>query len=334
MSGTRTLKVFTDDQLDLLQKLLATKVVHMGGRKFEEGDWNEIYCDALGIPPLGWSNLNIDAVNGNIGVEQKQVCVKSKIDDIRKTCGTSMMHPSLTRSIRIEGNTSNDPNATMADVFRQYDELMEERKAFIRTQSALPEDAAVAMRVGWLLWQESLRQFLYFEELTVVPDPADYYAVWQQNKSKGTRKASLSLWIFEKAEPHRKRYSVTTTAGAKIQPYFDVPAPDDPNLYVFTVIGEVVNDKYVRAWVTERTRRDLEDTVGTLDPNALSAIILKGTEGGLDHAELFEFMRSEERAASVEVTPDAYGALCETFKAVNDELRFRALIVHLKRESS
>jgi hypothetical protein len=88
------------------------------------------------------------------------------------------------------------------------------------------------MRTGWLLWQESLRQFLYFEERMRIPDPDDYKAQWVDSGG-GARKGSRNLWIYDK-RTERKMFSVTTTAGAKIQPYFDVPPPDDPNLYLFT----------------------------------------------------------------------------------------------------
>lgn len=332
MTPKRTLKVFSLDQLARIQHMLATKVVQMGGRKLEEGDWTEIYCAALEIPKMGWSNLNIDVIHGALGIEQKLLCTKSK-DNIVNACGTSPMHPSLTRSIRIAGDTTKDPNVVMRDVFTQYAELVEQRRSKVRELSGLSSASSVEMRSGWLLWQTSLRQFLYFEEPMLVPNPSDYYARWQENRSRGQRKASVSLWIFETAEPQRKRYSVTTDAGAKIQPYFDVPPPNDENLYLFTVIGEVIHDGLVRAWVTERTRKELESTVGGVEANRLSEAILEGTKGAMDHAEIQEFMQSEERAVSVEVTADAYETLCKTFETFNDDLRFRALLVHLKRNA-
>ena len=39
----------------------------------------------------------------------------------------------------------------------------------------------------------------------------------------------------------QKRYSVTTSAGIKIQPYFDVPPPNDQNLYYFRVQSEPID---------------------------------------------------------------------------------------------
>lgn len=66
-----TLKAFSDEQFQAAKLHLATKVVHMMGRKLEEGDWNSVYCAAKGIPYTGWSNLNIDVNYQGLGVEQK-----------------------------------------------------------------------------------------------------------------------------------------------------------------------------------------------------------------------------------------------------------------------
>ena len=43
----------------------------MMGRKFEEGDWADVYCTAKNIPNRGWSNLNIDVIYNGLGVEHK-----------------------------------------------------------------------------------------------------------------------------------------------------------------------------------------------------------------------------------------------------------------------
>jgi hypothetical protein len=330
---SKTLPVFTDAQLDTVQTLLATKVMQMGGRKLEEGDWDAIYRQALGLPEGAWSNLNIDVVMGNVGIEHKLIRTKSSAN-IETSCGTSYMHPALTRSIRIVADKNSDPDKTMQNVFAQYASLVEQGKAYVRSVSKLKDNAAVEMRTGWLLWQESLRQFLYFEVPTNVPSPDDYFAKWQETQSKGSRKGSLSLWIYEKTGSQRKRYSITTDAGAKIQPYFDVPPLGDPNLYIFTVIGEVINDKYVKAWITERTRSDLQKAIGSLETASLSKVILENTAGEVNHSELAELMQSEERATNVEVTANAYASLCAAFPVANDELRFRTLLVHLERRAT
>ena len=302
----------------------------MGGRKVEEGDWDAIYRQALGLPPGKWSNINIDVVNGNVGIEQKLIRRKSSTE-IEASCGTSIMHPSLTRSFRIVADEGSDENEAMRSVFEQYASLVEQNKAYVRSVSKLENDAPIEMRSGWLLWQDSLRQFLYFEEPTKAPSPDDYVPRWHKTVAKPGRKASKSLWIFEKAPPYRKRYSITTDAGAKIQPYFDVPALGDPNLYTFTVIGEIINGNYIKAWITERTRRDLEKAIGSLESTHLSEAILQSVAGEVNHSELAEFMQSEERAANVEITTKAYESLCAAFPVANDELRFRTLLVHLER---
>jgi len=84
----------------------------------------------------------------------------------------------------------------------------------------------------------------------VAPNPKDFYAEWHDSGG-GARKASRNLWVFDKATGH-KRYSITTSAGAKIQPYFDVPPPNDTNVYLFTVIGEVIGVGMVRVWLCAR----------------------------------------------------------------------------------
>jgi len=322
-----TLKVFTsEEQLNRVQRMLATRVVQLAGRKLEEGDWTEIYCSALGIKDRGWSNIGIDVIFENRGVEIKMLRFKSR--DISTACGTSMMHPSLTRSLRIDAN--GDPNDQMRKVFQQYKELVENRAAKVRKEGGLKENAEVEMRSGWLLWQDSLRQFLYFEEPTVIPNCDDYTAIWHENEAKGQRKESKSLWVFRKGEPQDKRYSITTNSGAKIQPYFDIPAPNDPNLYIFTVIGEHINDQYVYAWVTARTRRDLVDAIGSFTPNSLSQAILSLPLADFNHGELSEIMKTEELASPIEISTDAYLRLCTAFRAANDDLRFRALAAHFK----
>ena len=77
-------------------------------------------------------------------------------------------------------------------------------------------------------------------------------------------KKSKNLWVYD-IKSGKKRYSITTTAGAKIQPYFDVPPPNHPNLYHFVVQGEKYEDQLIRIWLTKTTAKLLEITYGTLD---------------------------------------------------------------------
>ena len=106
MRYPRTLQAFSEEERAKAHKFLASRVSIMMGRKFEEGDWNYIYCNAKDIPSIGWSNLNIDIMYRGLGVEHKMLCVKSN-KPIKEYCGTSPMHPSMTRSIRIPSTSGN-----------------------------------------------------------------------------------------------------------------------------------------------------------------------------------------------------------------------------------
>jgi hypothetical protein len=123
------------------------------------------------------------------------------------------MHPSATRSIRVE--TEGDATAVAQDVLQQYADLIAARRQKVAENYP---DIEPDMRIGWLLWQESLEEFLYFEEPMLTPNPTDYWAEWRESGG-GSRKISKNLWVYE-IETGRKRYSITTSAGAKIQPYF------------------------------------------------------------------------------------------------------------------
>ena len=50
MQRPRVLQAFTQAEYEKAHQLLATKVAFMMGRKFEEGDWADVYCGAKGIP--------------------------------------------------------------------------------------------------------------------------------------------------------------------------------------------------------------------------------------------------------------------------------------------
>ncbi len=253
--------------------LLAAKVAYMMGRKFEEGDWAEVYCKAKGIPVRGWSNLKIDIMDDGLGVEHKMLCYRSDAD-LAEAFGQTIMHPAATRSIRVPP-TDVDANEAMREIFQQYAALIRQRTDKVRETT--PAGKQPDMRTGWLLWQDSLRQFRYFEEPMLAPDAKDFYAEWHDSGG-GARKASRNLWVFDKATGH-KRYSITTAAGAKIQPYFDVPPPNDPNVYLFTVIGEVIGVGMVRVWLTIATFRELKRVLGDFDTTKLSEYVLRKLEG-------------------------------------------------------
>ena len=146
-----------------------------------------------------------------LGVEHKMLCYGSD-KDITQACGETLMHPAATRAIRIP---TGRVTKQAVDILQQYGELIRQRSEKVSADA--PKGTQPDMRTGWLLWQESLRQFLYLEERMQVPDPKDYTAKWV-GSGGGARLASRNLWIYDRATK-RKRFSVTTAAGAKIQPF-------------------------------------------------------------------------------------------------------------------
>lgn len=322
MRRPKTLSAFTIEERNEAHTLLATKVAFMMGRKMEEGDWAEVYCRAKHFPLRGWSNLDIDVMHESLGVEHKMLCYRSSVN-LLDACGKTLMHPSATRSIRMPSNNT-DPNIAMRDVLTQYAELITNRRNKVREQSGKNEDPD--MRTGWLLWQESLCQFLYFEEEMLTPNPDDYVAEWVKRTSKN-RKESTNLWVYERETGH-KRYSITSEAGAKIQPYFDVPPPADTNLYLFTVIGEVIDTGVVRIWLTEATTRELKRLLGRLDTDKISEVVLRAA---LAISKLNPVRQAEQEVAqSLLITEEAYKALKNALPGVSDEHSFQLLAQYLR----
>lgn len=327
MKRSLTLPAFSFQEKDQAHALLATRVAFMMDRKFEEGDWAEVYCRAKSIPLRGWSNLQIDVMHDTLGVEHKMICYRSHVNLI-EACGRTIMHPSATRSIRVPPPDS-DPQKAMRVVLEQYAELIQARREKVREQ-ATSSGKEPDMRTGWLLWQVSLHQFLYFEEEMLAPNPDDYTAQWVKSGG-GSRKQSKNLWVYER-ETGRKRYSITTEAGAKVQPYFDVPPPTDPNLYLFNVIGEVVNPGLRRVWVTQATARELTQFLHGLDTQVVSRAVLKAASvmAQLDPVEQARM----ETAQAILVTEEAYKALEQAVPGNSDEHRFQRLAQYLRQGSS
>ena len=316
----RVLQAFTDEQYVIAHNLLASKVASMMGRKFEEGDWADVYCKAKSIPNTSWSNLNIDVAYKGLGVEHKMLCMKKK-KVIREHCGTTLMHPSATRSIRIPD--MDDATECAKDVLGQYAELISQRREKVRENA--PSGSEPDMRTGWLLWQDSLRQFLYFEEEMVEPNPEDYYSVWRESGG-GARKRSRNLWVYDK-ETERKRYSITTSAGAKIQPYFDVPSPEEEYLYVFIVQGEQLVDGRIRVWITRTTSMLLESLIGSLDEEAIGDAIMTAIPDSEDVDAKGDWKK--DIAVPVELSEGVYQTLCEKFPGISDEHMFQCLATYL-----
>lgn len=320
-----TLSAFTGSQLIRAKRLLAGQVANMMGRKLEEGDWTSVYCRAKQIPEEGWSNLNIDVNHRGLGIEMK-LLRKSALQNgtLRSLCGQALMHPSATRSIRID-DVRRPAQTVMEDVFQQYSALIEQRTATVRTRA--PNDVAVDMRTGWLIWESKLTEFLYFEERMVAPDADDYFARWHDTPAQGARKASRSLWIYDK-ENQRKRYSVTTSAGIKIQPYFDVPHPDDPNLYYLRVQSEPIDANTVLLWVAARTAQELERRLGQLDVGTVSAAVLQNLDCNVVR-DAAEDDADEALAVSIPISAEAYERLTEMLDGVSDEHRVQLLLKNL-----
>lgn len=321
MKRPKVLLAFSDDERAKADDYLSAQVATMLGRKFEEGDWEEVYCTAKGIPISGWSNLNIDIVHEGLGVEQKMLCYRSK-PSIKEACGQTLMHPAATRAIRIpEGEA--DPTLAARDVLRQYAELIQERTDHVRSLSGGKEPD---MRTGWLLWQESLCEFLYFEEEMIAPDPNDYTAEWMKSGG-GARRESRNLWVYE-CGSGKKRFSITTSAGAKIQPYFDVPPPSDPGVYIFTAQGERLSGGGVQVWVTRTTALLLENLLGCpLETAALSAAILNAKPMSKEAEQLT--LAEGKKATALEITEEAYTYLRAAFPGVSDEHMFQIFAMSL-----
>jgi hypothetical protein len=257
-------------------------------------------------------------MHGNVGVEQKMICFRK--GPMPLAYGQRLMHPSATRAFRI-GDARRDADEVMRDVLGQYAELLERHRQAV--QAASGSDEEVELRMGWLLWEPGLREFLYFEEAIIPPNPDDYRAIWKEHKRKGRRLDTTNLWIYEKATDV-KRYSITNEAGAKVQPYFDVPSVDDPNVHLFTIVGERVDDDRVRMWLTRKTVDELAETVGSLDLGEVSEAVIA-------IAEQLAAAASEEQPVDVTVVPveirvEAYERLTQVVTAVNDDHLIRQML--------
>lgn len=320
----RTIPAFDAGEVERAKLLLAAQVASMMGRKMEEDDWTSVYCRAKGIPETSWSNLNIDVMHGGIGVEHKLLrCSGLRGRPIKSMCGTTRMHPAATRSIRIE-DVNRPADVVAEEVLEQYNALIDSRSAQVeRTRPGSRPD----MRVGWLLWEHSLTEFLYFEEEMRKVDPSEYYAEWNETPPRGARKSSKSLWLYHR-DSQQRRYSVTTSAGIKIQPYFDVPPPTDPNLYYFRVQSERIDANTVVVWVSATTARGLIREVGKLTKDNVSKAILETSP--IDDAKGNLDSMSDELAVAVPVTAEAFRTLCTTWDGVSDEHRVQLFLDALR----
>lgn len=314
------LPAFTNNERESLHALLAAKVAAMMRRKMEEADWTEVYCLAKGIPYAGWSNRRIDVAHDGVGVEHKMLAYYGK-KDISSACGETWMHPSSTRCIRLPAY-STPPDDAMRIVVAQYRKMIAGHAKDVR---ATKPKAAPDVRTGWLIWQSELRQFLYFEEQFKAPNPANLYAKW--NKSRST--AGSSLWVYDR-RTDKKVFSVTgSDAGAKWQPYFTIPGPRDPYLYMFSVIGEVIGTDVVRCWITKSTLEELRRLLGSVTTEKVSAAI-RNTLSPLPVVEQGGPLVSEP-AVPLRLSVRTYELLRSRLPGVNDDHCFQLLIQAIKQ---
>ncbi len=306
------------DEKERLKRLLASKVVGMFGRKLEEADWTEVYCKARGIPNQGWSNLKLDVMVPGLGLEIKMLGVKDV--PIVNQCGTSLMHPSATRSISLP--TGNAQSA-MEQVLTEYSELLESRRASVVEQFGEPAE----LRSGWLLWKRSLDEFLYFEERLEVPDFSNYVADWYEHNSDSARRRSRNLWIFD--QNGRKRYSVTTERGVKVQPYFDIPPLGAKNLSIFKIQGEEVGKDAIRIWLTTSTYEKLLSMFSSKSYSTELAELL-GNMPAISEGDVLESLEADLR--EIQIDKNVYENLCEKIKGVSDEHRIRQFISHISNQ--
>jgi hypothetical protein len=232
------------------------------------------------------------------------------------------MHPAATRSIRID-----DPSLSAEEVkdsvLNQYADLIETRAERVRQHSP---NGTADMRIGWLLWEDDLKEFLYFEEEMKKPDPSEYYAEWNETAARGARKSSKSLWIYERATD-KKRYSVTTSAGIKIQPYFDVPAPSDPNLVYFRVQSERLDSDTILLWVAAATAQQLQERLGSIDKDVVSSAIFDAAKADVDVSTFT--IDDLQAAVPIPVSTDAFDLLLSHWEAVSDDHRVQLLLQSL-----
>jgi hypothetical protein len=246
----------------------------------------------------------------------------SESQPIQEHCGTDMMHPALTRRVSLPEN--GDANDAMRTVIAGYQKVLDERRT---SAVAISDGKPVELRSGWLLYESSLTEFLYWEEPSANLNPKEHRAVWKERvaRGEGGRRSNKNLWIYNRATG-RKVWSVTGGgSGTKIQPYFTVPAADDENLCYFRVQGEPVGGDSVRVWVTEPTARTLKDILGDLEPRRLSEAILKAAAT----APTLAATEGHERVHELVILRTAYLALKEKFSGRSDEHCFQLLCKRL-----
>ena len=320
-----TLSAFTPVEFQKAKSLLAARVAYMMGRKLEEADWAHVYCKARGLDALGWSNLNADVTVAGLSLEHKMMrCSESEA--IKNHCGTRMMHPALTRRVSLPDIV--DSEEAMRVVITSYQKVLDERHS---KAAAISGGKSVELRSGWLLYDSSLTEFLYFEEPSQNLNPDKHRAVWSERlkKGEGGRRGNRNLWIYD--ENDQKVWSVTGGAsGTKIQTYFKVPAANDEHLCYFRVQGEPLSAETVRVWVTESTAKNLRQLLGELDTRRVTDAILNVSASD----EMLTATEECEEILELVIGQNAYAALKEKFLGVSDEHCFQLLCKRLAEEKA
>jgi hypothetical protein len=252
-----------------------------------------------------------------LGLEIKMLSVKDV--PIVNQCGTSLMHPSATRSISLP---SGNAHTAMKQVLTEYSELLETRRLSVEKQFGEKAE----LRSGWLLWKRNLDEFLYFEEKLEVPDFSQFTADWYEHNSDSARRRSRNLWIFD--QYGRKRYSVTTERGVKVQPYFDIPPLGAKNMAIFKIQGEEIKDNLVRIWLTSSTFEKLLSLFNSNFSSKKFAEIL-GDIPALLAGEVLESLEADLR--EIQIEKEIYERLCEKISGVSDEHRIRQFISHVSK---
>jgi len=312
---------FNDNEFKKAQLILGARVAYMMGRKFEEDDWAHVYCKAKGIPAGTWSNLNADVEYNGLSLELKQI-KRSESEALMNDCGTELMHPSLTRKVGLRILT--DPNESMRDVIRQYQLVLDKRIERIKEKFPL---AKPDLRSGWLLYDSSLTEFLYFEESSENLNPDEHRAEWSERASRGNsgRRTNKNLWIYNKKSGN-KVWSVTGGgSGTKIQPYFRVPPKGSAGLYYFRVQGIPTLDGKIQIFVTAPTAQQLQSILGEDYLKNINDAIINAS-GKIAEPRLVE---TDEPVVEIVVSTEAYTALIEKFPGVSDEHRVQLLCEQL-----
>lgn len=152
----------------------------------------------------------------------------------------------------------------------------------------------------------------------------EFVGTWNERQTSGRRLPSRNLWIYRESTGV-KEYSITTTAGAKVQPYFTVPPPNDPNLHHLHIQGETADSGLIRVWLTFETAQGLKSLLGDLSPVKVGKFVRDRSmdTGGETRPARVAF---EPLAVEIFMPADCYQLLRSDEHGVSDEHAFRLLL--------